>query len=904
MSNVLQSLVFSTGIASTIYMTMQSGSYPTVSALDESYRVRSAKVPRTMVHRRLQRLFSRSNRKEQKLGYYQSVFQSNIESGNFNLLTPGVTEMNLSDGSLVTFRHMDVFLPLLAQFPEYGIEHAVGLLMAIHHFNNRIPTVLPILGELDTCNVLFSVDFINTMGSPFLASSEFVDRVFTQGSQTISDADAVKHTTAILGEFLSSVSQPLAIMSGIQKVTQVSFGSSSTDLDNKDVYPYFGRIVTSVNATAYRAVSYYRYQLSATHLFVIYTRDSFGIDYARSLQQHASALKIVIRLISISPTCTDPTICSDFQNALQDLRKSDIRYIFAILQDSFYGHYRTLIPMAKKEGLIGNDYFWTFAYSFGGEIDADEDLAIATNGSATIRSVEGDRLEKFEAYTKEWQRLMLSQQGRKNVDDTLLIAMNSTGQLDLFKEYIIPEVSTVSVFIYDAFMSLALASCTATAKYGNGFSRDEFHSTWLDSDFDGVTGKIRFDPTTGSRHEMTISSTLSNFIANSTPESSGKYKVIAYDTMLYQNGTWDHEQKLTEFLYANGGTIPPSNLPPLNLFIDEIQIWATSLGFLVTGITVMITLGFCVWMQLHRTDDPIRASQVFFVWMLGVGICLMSISIIPWATLPLSRNPNFSCMASPWLLSTGFCITFAALFSKLMRINQIDQSSKKMVRVNIKPSMVLKTFSIMLCLNLIILILWTIISPLRYTHFFTGGRDEFGRETSFAMFCYSDQAIWFRFMIGILDVFALILAFYQSWKARKVKMAYNESDLIFLALIISSQSFFIGVPGVVAASSTSSPTAEVMCRILAVAWGCLSVVLTLCVPKISQLKKWKKKKEEKAKRLEERRNRGKPSYSPIEDTSTPLARSAQKSSDVSSIQADKSGALQEVLQDGHEILCS
>jgi hypothetical protein len=197
----------------------------------------------------------------------------------------------------------------------------------------------------------------------------------------------------------------------------------------------------------------------------------------------------------------------------------------------------------------------------------------------------------------------------------------------------------------------------------------------------------------------------------------------------------------------------------------------------------------------------------------------------------------------------------------------------------------------MLCFNLIILILWSIIAPLKYTLFFTGEIDEFGRQTTFAMFCYSDQAIWFRCMIGILDVSALMIAFYNSWKARKVKIAYNESDLIFLALIISSQSFFIGVPGVIAASSTSSPTAEVMCRILAVAWGCLSVVLTICVPKISQLKVWKRKKEEKARRIEERKNRGKPSYSPVENLSTPLAGSSQKSSDVKSTNVDSSGVV-------------
>jgi hypothetical protein len=134
----------------------------------------------------------------------------------------------------------------------------------------------------------------------------------------------------------------------------------------------------------------------------------------------------------------------------------------------------------------------------------------------------------------------------------------------------------------------------------------------------------------------------------------------------------------------------------------------------------------------------------------------------------------------------------------------------------------------------------------------TGSVDSFGREISFTISCQSDDAIWFRIGIGILDAVALFAAFYQSWRARKVKMAYNESNLIFLGLVISSQSFFIGVPGVVAASG--NPTTE-SCRVLAVTWGCLGIILPICFPKIGQLKKWRKDLEEKERRRQERLER-------------------------------------------------
>ena len=239
--------------------------------------------------------------------------------------------------------------------------------------------------------------------------------------------------------------------------------------------------------------------------------------------------------------------------------------------------------------------------------------------------------------------------------------------------------------------------------------------------------------------------------------------------------------------------------------------------------------------------------------MLGIGVSLMGLSLVPQAALASSTIPNAACMISPWFLSIGFCVTFAALFSKLMRINSIDLSSKKMVRVNIKPYMVLKPFAVLLSLNLIILITWTTVAPLEYVATPTGSLDSFGREISFTVACQSDDAIWFRICIGILDAVALFVAFYQSWRARQVKMAYNESNLIFLALVISSQSFFIGVPGVIAASG--NPTTEFFCRILAVIWGCLGIILPICFPKIGQLKKWRKDLEEKEQRKRERAER-------------------------------------------------
>ena len=556
----------------------------------------------TTINRRLQgnKLGRSANIFEREgLGFYSNIFKESLASGNFTLLSTGASKVPMPDGTTRTFRHLDIFYPLVVSLAQFGIEPLLGALLAAHHFNNRISSVVPRLGELDDCDIVFSFDVFNTLGNPILASTYLINDVIPRGEEGASPEDKAKYPTGLLGEFLSSVSQPLAVFSGVKQVTQVSFGSSSTVLDYKDIYPYFGRVVTSVDYTANVAAQYFRNELKATNVYMIYTRDSFGIDYARSFQQHAAENKLVTSSYSISPSCVDPVECEEFKNALLDLRNSDVRYVFAILQDLKVHHYQTLVSMALKEGLVGDDYFWTFSYTLGSSFQVDETLAVATNGSATVRSIEGNLLEAFSTYKQEWKKYILTDQAREVLYELIAPSLNASFQLDAFGNYTIPEVSPGSVFSYDSFMSLALAACSASTEFGPDFSKEEFHDTWIKSDFMGATGNVRFDPVTGSRLQETIPATIANYLASSTPGTDGTYTIRSVDTHIYNESAWHRLQGSPDFIYASGTTIPPSALPPLTVSPDEIETWASICGYIAAVLILLITLGFCTWMQYH-----------------------------------------------------------------------------------------------------------------------------------------------------------------------------------------------------------------------------------------------------------------------------------------------------------------
>jgi gamma-aminobutyric acid type B receptor len=195
-------------------------------------------------------------------------------------------------------------------------------------------------------------------------------------------------------------------------------------------------------------------------------------------------------------------------------------------------------------------------------------------------------------------------------------------------------------------------------------------------------------------------------------------------------------------------------------------------------------------------------------------------------------------MMGPWFLFVGFCVTYAAIFSKLRRINQIESSSLQMKRVTITPIQVLRVFAILLTLNLSILIAWTVVAPWTYLEIPTASLDGYGRVGYFLAKCEAEnsgEASYFYIALGVLNVLAIMVCWYESYKARNTKVAYNENTHVIMALVISSQSFLVGAPLVIAADN---PSARYFCSILAVTWGCLGILCPIMVPKVQQVRRW------------------------------------------------------------------
>ena len=159
-------------------------------------------------------------------------------------------------------------------------------------------------------------------------------------------------------------------------------------------------------------------------------------------------------------------------------------------------------------------------------------------------------------------------------------------------------------------------------------------------------------------------------------------------------------------------------------------------------------------------------------------------------------------------------------------------------------------------MNLAVLVAWTAVAPLRYVAVYNrDDRDKFGRPLSFTMTCQSDNpnaAKSCRIALGALAVAVVAITGYQSYKARNTTVAYNENKHLLFGLVISSQSFLIGIPVVVALNDSYL---QHLLATLLVTLGSIGMLVPILGPKIGQVRQWKADKAAKEARRQARISR-------------------------------------------------
>jgi hypothetical protein len=371
---------------------------------------------------------------------------------------------------------------------------------------------------------------------------------------------------------------------------------------------------------------------------------------------------------------------------------------------------------------------------------------------------------------------------------------------------------------YDASIALGLAACEAESQFPNGA---EVFDSLVQTKFEGSSGPVGFDKVMNIKAEE--------------PNTDGQVFITAQNSAVVDFLSPDVVQEVEAFVFADGTTQVPSNLPDVDIDMNKIPGPVVASGLALCSFLILTALAWIWWVVHYRRKNTVRAAQPLFLVMLCVGTLILASSIIPMGFQePMSHTAlDVGCMAVPWLASIGFTTAFSALFSKLWRIGRLHEASASFQKVNIKVHQVLLPFAVLMTLNVAVLTAWTITSPLNWTRSpHPSRKDSFGRSIESLGECHGDDATLtaaFMWSLMLVNFVCLAIAIVQSYRTRNLPSMFNESRYIVLSLLSMLEASIMGVP--LLWFVADFPTVSYIVRAAMVSIFCLAIILPIFVPK-------------------------------------------------------------------------
>jgi hypothetical protein len=639
---------------------------------------------------------------------------------------------------------------------------------------------------------------------------------------------AITRPNAVIGAGASVSSSAIGYMTSSLLIPQISSSSTAKYLNNKDIYPTFGRTIPTNQGDA-KAITLFLQHLQITHVGILFINDAYGNDFHSDLVRELYGADISV--------LSYPYDNMSEEQSIYQLATTQCKYIIAILSASTW---KSVIRIAFQYSIIGQpDYFWLFGESllqFGTasfQLDraSESDLARALHGAAVL-AITAQPYEPLDAARLDFTKDKVLQQ----------LYINQHAEPEIFTNYSFPktERSIYRYFTYDAVVAMMLAVCESSIddEYIDTGSGMKVYEQLLRTKFEGVSGLVSFDPATGTRETVDILYGVWNIQFPDDLISNGTFTGRPILTnVINLTDSASQVTTLTPLYFASNTTVPPPQLPPVNIDMNlippSIRAFCLSLG----GLVIFMSMWWILWTYMNREKDVVKASQPIFLCQICVGTIIITSAVVPMSMQePVSEiGLDISCMATPWLISVGFVTTFSALFTKTWRLNKLFRNSRNLRRVVIRPKDVVLPFIILMILNIVVMLAWTIEAPLIWDRRFLDIYDKFGRSIESIGMCTPSEnqhSTIYLSLIVVINISVLVFATYQAYVARKLPSEYSESTYIAIAMGSFLEAFVLGVPLLFTASS--DPSTNFLIKSLLVAATSISVLLPIFLPKYVQ----------------------------------------------------------------------
>ncbi|KAJ8933145.1 hypothetical protein NQ314_014188, partial [Rhamnusium bicolor] len=193
---------------------------------------------------------------------------------------------------------------------------------------------------------------------------------------------------------------------------------------------------------------------------------------------------------------------------------------------------------------------------------------------------------------------------------------------------------------------------------------------------------------------------------------NGNYVVLGYYDTQADNLTWFDREVWRAGKVPQDRTIIRRVLRTVSLPLFICMCIISSIGILVAGGLI----GFNIWNKHRRviqSSHPVCNTIMLF----GIIVCLTAVFLLglDGRFVTPDAYPTI-CQTRAWFLTTGFTLSFGAMFSKVWRVHRLTTKAKSDPKVRMKKVQPWKLYSMvsgLLVIDFVIMLAWQLLDPLQ-----------------------------------------------------------------------------------------------------------------------------------------------------------------------------------------------
>lgn len=716
---------------------------------------------------------------------------------------------------------------------ETGLSFTAAAMLAMKHFNERNPVLVPELSDLSpNCNFRF------------INQSLVVDSKLNNIAAGEAVLEHAKEFCAILGPYDIDALKWTSTLTASLDVPQLAYSPSLPSFTEPDYFPNTLSVAGSLIAYANRILSFLQ-EHERTHLAVIHGGSDYDRFFANAMAEPTIDYGINVSLFPMTPPPKGTSAKDHAENLYKQVKLSGIRTIFRVFKSVGPAELLPTARTAMATGLLDDDYIWIIEETMA---PVDELASIigkdTEEGSALDRLLSGAIViagsGPSDAFERVWNEQTSTLAGA--VNEAVPSSLDKPGYVLANPNYFqTHKPRRYSDFVYDTVMAIGFGGCASqgfpniSSINGSSLSEERDPPPRNDSGpppnnkgqssprpdngrllqdggpppkpstleisnpivlgaaqtvFTGATGKVQFKEARGvllkTRETDSVSYGAYNIRGNSFNSTKRVYDVVLV-SKTSEDGKWISVPG-ESIIYRDGTTVQPQ---PPRVILDEnlLPKWASGLGLALMLVAwgFSIFMSFCLW--LWREKPLILAGQPLFLQLLCIGSILTSTSIL---VLSFDEGDEWSdaqldtaCVLTPWFFFVGINTMWAGLFCKLLRIERL---ATRFRRRQIKTLQALWPLCVLMGLTMACLMAWTLADP------WTWQREvisEFPPESY--GHCESGNFMAYFAPLCALMIIATVGSAVFAYKTKDLKIGtdnrFDDSKSVFLAIASQLQAW-------------------------------------------------------------------------------------------------------------------